>query len=206
MPSLSRAISLSLIAAASFIIASDYGPKLPLWVKFILVAVGFVTTAGALIESINWITYVAIQRGQELRHMWTISEVTEVLRLMSGLSDEAQVELAFHFDSLGVQYRGLAHDTGPLFHFHVNGHWVDTAFILEFLTRSDERYLVPVRSWSEGTHERMWAEALTSWFIRRQYAYPAAGNHSAAWKWYAQGKASMRARALVAFGFVESEE
>lgn len=203
MPSLSRAVFYSLIAAAAFILASDYAPKLPLWLRFLLVATGVITTAGALAESINWLAYVLAQRGAEIRHIQTISQVTEVLRLMSGLSNEAQVELALHFGALGVEYRGLAHDTGPTLSFQVNGHWISPDFIQEFLLRADDRYLPAVRQWPDKTRERMWAESLTSWFISRQYALPARGNHPAVWVWYQQGKSSMRARAMVAFGFVE---
>lgn len=205
-PSLTRAIVFAGIALFSFFAASDYGPKPPAWMRFILMGLALVTTAGALVESVNWFAFMLAARAEDFRRVAQITPLTEVLRLMANLSEGAQAELSLHFATLGVEYQGIVTEQGPSFSFRVGGHWLSPAFIHEFLTRADDRYLPAVRQWNTGSSERMQAEALTSWLITHKYALPASGPNPAAWVWHSQGRVSMRQRALIAFGFTEEEE
>lgn len=205
-PSLTRAIIFSGIALFSFFFASDYNPRPPaLWVRFILIGIALVTTAGALVESVNWFTFVLAQRVEDFRRVALITPLTEVLRLMPNLSPGAQVELSLHFATLGVDYQGIVSDYGPSFSFPVNGHRITAEFIREFLVRADDRFLPAVRQWNTGSVERMWADALTSWLIQHKYALPPSGPNPAAWVWFKQGRESMHQRALVAFGLRDGE-
>lgn len=54
-PSLTRAIIYAGVALFSFFAASDYGPRPPAWVRFVLMGVALVTTAGALVEAVEWL-------------------------------------------------------------------------------------------------------------------------------------------------------
>lgn len=206
-PSLTRAIVLAGIALFSFFAASEYNPKPPaLWVRLFLMGLALVTTAGALVEAVNWFSFVLAARVEDYRRISLITPVTETLRLMANLSDPAQIEIALHFATLGVEYHALLSENGPRFSFPVNGHRIPAEFISEFLTRADARFLPAVRQWSTGSNERMWADALTSWLIAHKYALPATGPNPAAWVWVNKGRESMHTRALIAFGLTEPNQ
>lgn len=205
-PSLTRAIIFSGIALFSFFCASDYNPKPPaIWLRFVLIGFALVTTAGALVEAVNWFSYMLAHRVEDFRRVAQITPLTEVLRLMPNLTPAAQVELSLHFATLGVDYQGIASSYGPSFSFPVNGHRVTAEFIKEFLQRADDRFLPAVRQWNTGSIERMFADALTSWLIQHKYALPPAGPNPAAWVWVEQGRTSMRTKAERAFGLREVE-
>ena len=201
MPSLKTAVLYAIISAASFIIASDYGPKPPIWVRFILVAIGMITAAGAVVEAANWLSYVLAHRLTEIRRMRTITPVTEILRLMSGLSSSAQVELALHFNLLGIDYRMLIGHPAPSIFYTYDGHNIPFDFISDFFHLSTDRFLPSVRQWGEGSHEHMWADALTALLVKRKYAEPARGPNPAAWLWE-HGTQSKRRLAMEAFGLI----
>lgn len=205
-PSLTRAIVFATLALVAFFGASDYNPRPPaLWMRLVLVGLALVTTAGALVESINYLSFVMAARVEDYRRIRLITPLTETLRLMANLSEAAQVELSLHFATLGVNYQGIVTETGPMFSFPVNGHRITAEFISEFLTRADDRFLPAVRQWNTGSIERMWADALTSWFVQHKYALPATGPNPAAWVWVGNGRESMHRRALIAFGLLENE-
>lgn len=195
MPSLSKAIFYSIAAAISFILASDLAPKFPLWVKAILVVVGVVTAAGAISEGANWLVYIITQRVEDVRRVATITPTIEVVRLMSRLSPQAQVELALHFNLLGVEYSAWIGENGPSFTFNTGGFKIPYDFIETFFSLSNDRYMPAVRQWSEGSIERKHAEALTAFIVQRHYAIPAKGNKPAAWLFERGGTYSLRARA-----------
>lgn len=204
-PSLTRAIIYAGVALFSFFAASDYGPRPPAWVRFVLMGVALVTTAGALVEAVNWFAFALAARVEDYRRVSLITPLTEVLRLMANLSEAAQIELSLHFATTGVNYQGIVTEHGPMFSFPVNGHRITAEFISEFLTRADDRFLPPVRQWNTGSIERMWADALTSWLITHKYAVPPSGPNPAAWVWVGHGRESMHRRAMIAFGLVDDE-
>lgn len=204
-PSLTKAIVFAGVALFSFFAASDYGPKPPAWVRFVLMGLALVTTAGALVEAVNWFAFVLAARVEDYRRVSLITPLTETLRLMANLSEAAQIELSLHFATLGVDYQAIVSEYGPSFSFPVNGHKITASFVREFLTRADDRFLPAVRQWNTGSVERMWADALTSWLIMHKYALPPSGPNPAAWVWVGKGRESMRQRALVAFGLKDGE-
>lgn len=205
-PSLTRAIIFSGVALFSFFCASDYNPKPPAaWIRFVLMGLALVTTAGALVEAVNWFSFMLAARVEDFRRVALITPLTEVLRLMPNLSEGAQVELSLHFATLGVDYQGIVSEYGPSFSYSINGHRVTLEFIKEFLQRADDRFLPAVRQWNTGSIERMWADTLTSWFIQHKYALPPAGPNPAAWVWTNHGRESMRTKAERAFGLREIE-
>lgn len=205
MPSLSSAIWCSIGSAIAFIMASDYAPKFPIWFKFILVAIGLILAAGAISQGINWLAFVTAQRTAEVRRLATITPMMEAVRLMSRLSPLAQVELAMHFDSLGVDYQAwVSTSRGPSFYYRAGGHNIPYEFIHQFFLLATDRYLPAVRQWSDGSNEHKWADALTADLIKRHLAILASGPHPAAWKFERDGKTSMRYRATQAF--FEAEE
>lgn len=199
MPSLTRAIFLSITAACAFIMASDFAPKFPLWFKFILVAIGIITAAGAIVEGINWVSYVASQRVAEIRHLSTITPVIEVVRLMTKMSPQAQVEIAMHFNLLGIDYRAWIGENGPQFVFQTGGYNIPYDFIENFFSLSSDSYLPPVRQWSDGSIEHKWADALTAFIVQRHFAIPAKGNKPAAWLYENKGTVSLKGRAKKCF-------
>lgn len=189
----------SITAAVAFIMASEYAPKFPLWFKFILVAIGVITAAGAIVEGVNWIAYVTAQRVDEIKRLATLTPAMEALRIMGKMSSQAQVELAMHFNLLGVDYRAWLGEAGPLFSFQTGGYNIPYDFIENFFSLSNDSYLPPVRQWSDGSIEHKWADALTAFIVQRHFAIPAKGNKPAAWLYESGGTYSLKARAEKCF-------
>jgi len=71
-------------------------------------------------------------------------------------------------------------DARPVFALRAPGADVPLEFAAEFLSLSNDGYLPAVRSWSEGSHEREWAQSLTDLLVVHHWAVPAIGNRSAA--------------------------
>ncbi len=181
MPSLKSAVVYATLATVFLITGSDYGPRIPLWARFICVALGLIFSAATIVESVNFLAYVMTLRAEEIRKLATITPVMEALRIMGKMSPAAQVELAMHFNALGVEYRAWVGETGPQFVFQTGGHTIPYHFIHEFFALASDRYLPAVRQWGEGTNEHRWADALTAYIVQRHYAIPAKGNKPAAW-------------------------
>ncbi len=199
MPSLSKAVFYSIISAIAFVLASDFAPKFPVWFKAILVIVGILTGAAAIVEGVNFLSYALTQRVTELRHLATITPTMEALRVMGKMSPQAQVELAMHFNLLGIDYQAWIGEEGPQFTFQTGGYKIPYEFIEAFFNLSSDSYLPPVRQWSDGSIEHKWADALTAFIVQRHYAIPAKGNKPAAWLYEGKGTVSMRARARKCF-------
>lgn len=199
MPSLTKAIFYSIAAAIAFVLASDIAPKFPLWAKAIFVIVGILTAAGAIAEGANWLVYVTTQRIEDVRRLETLTPTMEALRIMGRMSSQAQVELAMHFDLLGIEYSAWIGENGPQFTFQTGGFKIPYDFIETFFSLSNDRYLPAVRQWSEGSIEHKWADALTAFIVQRHYAMPAKGNKPAAWLFESGGTYSLRNRARRCF-------
>jgi hypothetical protein len=54
-------------------------------------------------------------------------------------------------------------------------------FVQEVLSRSYNRAVLPIRSYSEGTQERVWITEITNVLVKSGYATESVGNHSALW-------------------------
>ena len=203
-PSLKNAVFYAVVSAVSFILASDYGPRLPTWGRLVLVALGIITGAAALADGINWLTFTLTHRVAEYRKTQAINPLSEMLAMMPRLTPQAQTELALHFHLLGVDYRALIGEPEPAFLFTYQKENIPFEFISDFFALSTDAHLPAVRQWGEGTHERKWATALTAYLVRYGYAQIGRGNQPAAWL-PEYGNRSKKARAERAFGLVEVE-
>lgn len=71
---------------------------------------------------------------------------------------------------------------GPtLMYLRVGGADIPYDFIEKFFDLSDDTYLTPVSTWSDGTKQREWAQLLTNHLILTGMASKSAGNRSAKW-------------------------
>lgn len=205
MPSLRSIVIYAIVSAVSFVLGSDYGPRMATWMRAIFLLVGIITAAAAISESLNWIVYVLTARVEHLRRVQNMTPAMEILRAMMNLTGQAQIELAAHFNLLGVDYRALVGAPSPVFHFDYGGQRIPFEFIAEFFALSTDRHLPAVRQWMAGSHKHMYADALTAYLVKQHYAQPAIGNQPAAWAWE-HGTVSLRYRAEQAFGLVGDKE
>lgn len=206
MPSLTRAALFAILATFGFFAASDNGVRLPMWMRSSLVVVSVILAACAIVEGINWLTFNLTTRAEHLRRVQNMTPILELLRVMTNLTSQAQVELAVHFDQLGVDYRILVGEPEPVFSFTYGGQNIPFEFISAFFALSTDRHLPEVRQWTAGSHKHMWADALTAYLVKKNYATPGRGNKPAAWNWEESGRYSKRHRAEKAFGLLESNE
>lgn len=199
MPSLTRAALFAILATFCFYAASDNGTRMPGWVRSSLVIAAVILAACAIVDGINWLSYNLTARVEHLRRVQNMTPTLDALRVMASLSPAAQVELALHFGLLGVSYPAILSERGPLFYLPLRGYRIGYEFIDEFMQRSDDRYLCPVGTWGEGSNERNWAVALTSFLVERGYATAYAGGPKpAAWRWFDSGRVSGYNRASIA--------
>lgn len=58
---------------------------------------------------------------------------------------------------------------------------IDEEFVYTFFAAGVGDYLPPIRTWGDGSRERLDADALTGYFIEQHYAEPAKGPKPARW-------------------------
>ena len=175
-PKLSEAILWALLAALAFT-GARFGDRWPDWVRSVLVFSGVIFLIGSILAAINWLSYVVVVRAERARIAFATTERVLMLERISSLStDQARL-----VETGRLLIEVLPGSPGPAYTLRYGAARIPYGFIYDFLDRSGDDYLAPIRLWSEGTHEREYAEALTRFFCVCGYASPAAGSRSAAW-------------------------
>ena len=75
----------------------------------------------------------------------------------------------------------ISSSDGPVYLLRVSGGTVPLTFAAQFLGADTGEYLQPLRSFSDGSHERAWADSLTAWAIMQGWAAESQGNRPARW-------------------------
>ena len=149
----------------------------PDWVRIVLVGIGGFMLLLAAVTLINWIVSNFNERLLEYHTAMAHTERTAMLDTISHMSAE-QVSILNQYVPVVEILAGLP---GPVYRLVTPTCTVPQTFIDEFLIRSTDEYLAPIRSWSDGTKEREWAEMITQLWIVMGFARQAAGPHPAAW-------------------------
>ena len=190
-PSLAKPVFLSVIAAILLVIAWKAGP-MPTWFQWCLVIVGLILLFFATVAAAEWIVdHVGGSLSQfsyRVNQAKAITPDSEILKELARLQPY-QAEIWLKRSTAMVFTPGIA---GPTMFFDVDGELVPTDFVTDFLNKSEE-YLLPIRTYSEGSQGRKWAHAITEFFVKRGLARPAVGNLPAKWtygyadavKWFA---------------------
>jgi len=154
----------------------------PAWLGYILLSAGiflFVVAAANLIVSVWYERAAIIQRLNEANAITPeLLLLRERARLIDGarnLDDQAKRIVLDNTTLLGVSY--ALFDEEPL----VSGTNAPYWFFVEWLEQSDEVFLAPIGSWSEGSDRQEWAKQLTRLFVVKGQASGSAGNRSARW-------------------------
>jgi hypothetical protein len=191
-PSLGKAVAYFILAALFSLAAWNF-EKFPAFVRYSLIACGIVFGSAGLVELVNYIAYSIADRKSEfasaamiLAQAQAMSPAVEAMRLMVHLSDNAQLEMAVHWPTLGFTVSNLWGNSGEGLQLYPylddpNGR-IPISFAQEFLQKSDHRYLCAIRAFAEGSHNRRWAESFTRRMLAAGLAEPAAGNQPARWR------------------------
>ena len=149
----------------------------PDWVRIVLVGIGGLMLFVAAVTLINWIVANFNERLLEYHTAMAHTERTAMLDTISHMSAE-QVAILNQYVPVVEILAGLP---GPIYRLVTPTGTVPQTFIDEFLIRSTDEYLAPIRSWSDGSNERQWAENFTQFLIVMGNARQASGPHPAAW-------------------------
>jgi hypothetical protein len=185
-PPITTPIILCLIAAVCLMIAWKDGPLIPDWLRFLLIAGGFILAFFAAVKTVELLIYSWGYRAAaviyQISRAKAITPDSEVLRQLGQLQDY-QAEIYLKRTSALVGVPGVA---GPTMFYDVDGEMIPADFVTEYLEKS-QAHLKPVRDYSEGSSGRKWATAITDFYVKRGLARPAIGNQAAQWTYgYAQ--------------------
>lgn len=174
-PTIGPPILLALLAAGSFIGADRI--QQPTWLAGFLLIAGIIFALASAITGLDYIIYRFASRLYSIRQAMALSERTELLRLASRL-DGYQVELIMSTHG-PIQYELEPAQIPQVF---IRGAYPATLdFAEDFMSRSTDLHTTPIRTWSDGSHDRDMAKALTAFLIHKGRAKPAAGNRPATW-------------------------
>jgi hypothetical protein len=88
--------------------------------------------------------------------------------------NDNQIAFVEHTSHMGIDYDLNAES-------YLRGTSAPLEFVQEVLSRSYNRAVLPIRSYSEGTQERVWITEITNVLVKSGYATESVGNHSALW-------------------------
>jgi hypothetical protein len=141
------------------------------WARDMLLFLGVVLALFAVVIFLFWCRDTWIEGNRRIAESKDrIYQLAEQARFLS--PEQIQfVQAAAH---IGIDY-GLNAEA------YLRGTDAPMEFVQEVLSRSYNRAILPIRSYSEGTQERVWITEITSVLIAAGYATESLGNHSALW-------------------------
>lgn len=175
-PSLGRAILFSILAAVCFAVVRYLKPP-EAW-SFLLTTLGMIFVGAALFYSLDWLMMHIGEWREAWRRADAVSERVRILDYLSHLTPMQLEALNQYVPVVNI----LGGTPAPVFQLKTPGGDIPWTFITDtFLPQCNDVYLAPVSSWSEGSHDRIYAEALTRYFITLGFAGEAIGNKPAKW-------------------------
>lgn len=160
------------ILAIVLIAPSIYAPTWPAAIRSVLLICGLVFIFFAGVEFINWTMQVYIARQRDLKKNDGINAETvalekriELARAMRQLPPEAWNAI----QNYGPLVSALAGSAGPIASLKTGEVDIPYTFIDVFFAKSTELELCPNSTWSDGSRDRQYAEALVAWLSLRGY-------------------------------------
>lgn len=119
-----------------------------------------------------------VSNDNYIRRVNAESDTPEV-RMIRALSTLTDAQIAAYRDNLPVMHM-MAASPEMLTYIDLSGERINGSFVREFLL--DSVYGLPaVRSYSDGSRERRWAQVLTGYIVNQGWADHAIGPYSAQW-------------------------
>jgi hypothetical protein len=183
-PKLATPIILAILMAICLIAAKDI-PRLPEWVRTILIVVGGIMGVFAILSLYNWLAYSWAHRLEDINRAKAATAEVMIadrrLILVREIANMPMEKILAMANFIGPPEKWIMGNTGPIPVAQFYEDNVPIWFITKFWELSDDEYLVPIRTWGDGTRERRWAEEITRYLISFGLASPAAGNLPAKW-------------------------
>lgn len=176
-----------LIGAGVFALASTYGLLLLLlsedWgaLKYWSVSAGVIV--GYIISFFtfaNWIIPRLVWWYDSVRNVATRTENVRIWEAAERMSED---QIAAMYGVTPIIH-WIGGENGPIEYLSLGEGRGDVPmwFVRSFFEASSANYCIAVREFSEGTHERTWAQQMTEYLCAKNLADPAAGNLAAAWR------------------------
>jgi hypothetical protein len=167
-----------LLAVALFGVAYWYGPKMPPLSELMFLAGTFISALVGGFIAIDWVSSRLIWWYRDVREALTITVQTTMLDKLSRMTD-VQLEAA---GSMIPRINLIGGAEGP-------AEWlvcdnlgeVPLEFVEAFFNSSSASYCNPIRNYTSGSTERLYADILTRYLISKGLASDAAGNRAARW-------------------------
>ena len=141
------------------------------WVRDVLLFVGVILACFAVVIFLFWIRDTLITQNRRIAESKDrLFQLAEQARFLS----PDQLLFVEHASHIGI-------DVDLKAEAYLRGTDAPLEFVNEVLSRSYNRAVLPIRSYSEGTQERMWITQITNVFVKSGYATESLGNHSALW-------------------------
>lgn len=203
-PKLSETLGLTLLAG--LFIALAWVPEIwrgkegAVWAftRFFLVIVAGTLLLFAIFSILDLFVYRANLRLTEYQKAQATTERVKILDIIQRMGPEQLAAVS----ASGVSLDFIAGSDGSVIASRLmtpRGE-VPVSFFRDFMELSGEANTAPVRAWSEGTQDRLYARWLTDFFVDMGWATPAAGNQSAKWTNRAAAEAVLRAVQVVGIG------
>lgn len=160
------------ILAVILFLPAIYAPTWPTAVRSVLLVCGIVFAFFAGLELVNWIMQAYIARQRDIKRNDSVNTETinlekriELARAMRQLPPEAWNAI----QNYGPLVSALAGSAGPLAGLKTGDAEIPYTFIDVFFAKSTELELCPNSTWSDGSRDRQYAEALVAWLATRGY-------------------------------------
>lgn len=138
----------------------------------------FVFGFAAALMATDWILYKIAEQARLVLDMRSRTERVLLVEQIARLND-TQLD---YMRWITPQALAIPGHPGPtLMYLRVGGADIPYDFIEQFFDLSDDTYLTPINTWSDGTKQREWAQLLTNHLVLTGLASKAAGNRSAKW-------------------------
>lgn len=177
-PRLTPGILCALVGVLCLAIAQALPDGRVEWLRMTLVFGGWILLAVAVVLIGDWLAYRIEFHREQGRRVAAICRETVILDKLR-LLQPAQAELLRTYGVDVVTIIGLP-EARHIYRIPGTDLEPDDPFMTEFLS-DDGYYLTPIGRYSEGSKQRVWAEAVTKLMLDYGFAEKAAGPRSARW-------------------------
>lgn len=137
---------------------------------------GGLMMAAGLVKFCEYTVREMIHNYANLKDAVVRTPASECARQLRGQSDDA---IALVSTITRSQIDLIPGEDGP--QFYIRGTIVPLEFVSDFLDASDAVHLSPIRSYSDGSRERAYAQQFTDYCVTRGWAVPSQSNEAARW-------------------------
>lgn len=155
------------------LICANGSPYLPALPATIALGTAILFGVMCLFAAVDWWIYTANSERIRVHSAMQHTESVRKLELLRELNREQLFALLHAYDTQAILGEVLP-EVVP-----INGEDVEYLFAREFVEQAF--WLPEIRTWSDGSKRRRWAQAMTEDAIRHGYAIAGTGNKPAAW-------------------------